>query len=144
MPEISTAENEELVARVYQEAMGALESGKHVSAPALVVHDVEHLMQEANSAVSFEGYFRWSSLDEIGRIREQLRAVGLSRILDLTERAIQAAFPEGIPATEEEKRNAAEWTSEQEERLASLFDDLEEQNGHVMNVLGEYARTNGL
>ena len=144
MPEISTAENEELVARVYQEAMGALESGKHVSAPALVVHDVEHLMQEANSAVSFEGYFRWSSLDEIGRIREQLRAVGLSRILDLTERAIQAAFPEGIPATEEEKRNATEWTSEQEERLASLFDDLEEQNGHVMNVLGEYARTNGL
>ena len=101
-------------------------------------------MQEANSAVSFEGYFRWSSLDEIGRIREQLRAVGLSRILDLTERAIQAAFPEGILATEEEKRNAAEWTSEQEERLASLFDDLEEQNGHVMNVLGEYARTNGL
>ena len=144
MPEISTAENEELVARVYQEAMGALESGKHVSAPALVVHDVEHLMQEANSAVSFEGYFRWSSLDEIGRITEQLRAVGLSRILDLTERAIQAAFPEGIPATEEEKRNATEWTSEQEERLASLFDDLEEQNGHVMNVLGEYARTNGL
>ena len=144
MPEISTPENEELVARVYQEAMGALESGKHVSAPALVVHDVEHLMQEANSAVSFEGYFRWSSLDEIGRITEQLRAVGLSRILDLTERAIQAAFPEGIPATEEEKRNATEWTSEQEERLASLFDDLEEQNGHVMNVLGEYARTNGL
>jgi len=144
MPEISTTENEELVARVYQEAMSTLESGKQLPFPALVVHDVEHLMQEANSAVSFEGYFRWASLDEIGRIREQLRAVGLSRILELTERAIQVAFPNGIPATEEEKRNATEWTPEQEESLASLFGDLEEQNGHVTNVLGEYARTNGL
>ena len=144
MPEISTPENEQLVARVYGEAMSALNEGKHVSAPALVVHDVEHLMQEVNSAVSFEGYFRWSSLDEIGRIREQLRAVGLSRVLELTERAIQFAFPEGIPATEEEKRDATEWTSEQGERLASLFEDLEEQNGHVINVLGEYARTNRL
>ena len=144
MPEISTPENEQLVARVYEEAMGALNEGKRVSAPALVVHDVEHLMQEVNSGASFEQYFRWSSLDEIGRIREQLRVVGLSRILELTERAIQLAFPEGIPTTEEEKRNATEWTSEQEEGLASLFDDLEEQNGHVTNVLGEYARTNGL
>jgi hypothetical protein len=49
-----------------------------------------------------------------------------------------------MPTTEEEKRSATEWTSEQEERLASLFDDFEEQNGHVTNVLGEYARTNGL
>jgi hypothetical protein len=73
-----------------------------------------------------------------------LRAVGLSRILELTEQAIQIAFPAGMPTTEEEKRSATEWTSEQEERLASLFDDLEEQNGHVMNVLGEYARANGL
>src|SRR5919112_3723232 len=97
MPEISTSENEELVARVYGEAMQALGEGKQVSAPALVVHDVEHLMQEVNSGVSFEGYFRWSSLDEIGRIREQLRAVGLSRILELTEQAIQIAFPAGIP-----------------------------------------------
>ena len=144
MPEISTTENEELVARIYNEAMSTLDSGKQISAPALVVHDVEHLMQEANSAVSFEGYFRWASLDEIGRIREQLRAVGLSRILELTERAIQVAFPNGIPTTEEEKRNATEWTPEQEESLASLFGDLEEQNGHVTNVLGEYARTNGL
>jgi hypothetical protein len=65
MPEISTLENEQLVARVYEEAMSALDAGKPVSAPALVVHDVEHLMQEVNSGVSFEGYFRWSSLDEI-------------------------------------------------------------------------------
>ena len=144
MPEISTTENEQLVARVYEEAMSALDSGKHVSAPALVVHDVEHLMQEVNSAVSFEGYFRWSSVDEIGRIREQLRAVGLSRILELTERAIQIAFPGGMPTKDEEKINATEWTSEQEESLASLFDDLEEENGHVMNVLAEYARTKGL
>lgn len=144
MPEISTPENEQLVARVYEAAMSALNEGKDVSAPALVVHDVEHLMQEVNSGVSFEGYFRWSSLDEIRRIREQLRAAGLGRILELTERAMETAFPEGIPATEEEKRSATEWTPEQEERLASLFDDLEEQNGHVMNVLGEYARTNGL
>jgi len=144
MPEISTTENEQLVARVYEEAMSALDKGQQLPAPALVVHDVEHLMQEVNSAVSFEGYFRWSSLDEIGRIREQLRAVGFSRVLELTERAIQFAFPKGIPTTEEEKRNATEWTSEQEERLASLFEELEEQNGHVTNVLGEYARANGL
>ena len=64
------------MARVLAEAMSALDEGKQVSAPALVVHDVEHLMQEVNSAVSFEGYFRWSSLDEMGHIREQLRAVG--------------------------------------------------------------------
>jgi hypothetical protein len=66
MPEISTPENEQLVARVYEEAMAALDGGKQVSTPALIVHDVEHLMQEVNSAASFEGYFRCQALKKSG------------------------------------------------------------------------------
>lgn len=142
MAEISTEENQRLVARVYDEAMAALHAGGLVSAVQLLVHDVEHMMQEVNSGISYEQYFRWASCEEMGRIRDHLRALGLTRVLELTSKAIAVAFPKGLPADEGAKE-ATEWTPDQTEALGKLFEQLEEENGHVTNVLSEYARRAG-
>lgn len=144
MAEISTPDNEELVSRIYEETIDALAAGRPVSAAALAVHDIEHLLQEVNSGASFEQYFRWASLDELGRIRGELRQVGLDRVLAVLEQAVQVAFPSGVPVNEEAKRDATEWTEDQEDDLGALFPALEDENGHITNVLADYARANGL
>ena len=144
MAEISTEENEKLVASIYDKAMAALHAGQSVTAPELLVHDVEHLMQEVNSGISYGQYFRWSSCEEIGRIRDHLRVLGLTRVLELTSKAIEIAFPKGLPADDAAKQASTDnWTPQQEEELGKLFEQLEEENGHVTNVLAEYARRTG-
>ena len=140
MTETSTQENEELVSRVYEQAMSDLEAGKPISPDQRLVHDVEHLMQEVNSGASFEQYFRWTSLDEITRIRDHLRTLGLADLADLVTEAIDIAFPRGLPASDDAKSEATHWTEEQESALEALFPRLEDENGRVTNVLGEYAR----
>jgi hypothetical protein len=52
VPELSTEENERIVARVYEAAMAVLHAGRPVSAAQRLLHDVEHMMQEANSGAS--------------------------------------------------------------------------------------------
>jgi len=143
MPELSTEENQRLVARVYEQAMAGLSAGKPLSAAQLRVHDVEHMMQEVNSGISYAQYFRWASCEELSRIRGHLKALGLTRLLELTSRALDIAFPKGLPTDEAAKSQATEWTAEQEEELGRMFEQLEEENGHVTNVLGEYARQAG-
>ena len=143
MAEISTKENEEAVARIYAAAMDALHGGEPISVEQRVIHDVEHMMQEANSGASFEQYFRWASLDEINAILSHLQRLGLEDVAALVTRAIDVAFPDGVPANEEEKSDATEWTAEQESALGELFEQLEEQNGRVTNTLGAYARRTG-
>lgn len=143
MPELSTEENERIVARVYEAAMAELHAGRPVSAAQRLVHDVEHMMQEANSGASFEQYFRWASLEEIAAIRGHLQTLKLDDLSDLMSQAIAIAFPNGLPATDDEKSNATEWTPEQEEALGDLFPQLEEENGRVTNALGAYAKHSG-
>ena len=139
MSELAAPEHEEIVGRLYLEAVEALGRGEPIRSELRVVHDVEHLMQEANSGASFEQYFRWASLDEITNIRGHLRQLGLDDVAQLVARALEVAFPNGVPASDEAKSDATEWTPEQEEALAELFPALEEHNGRVMNALGRYA-----
>ena len=143
MREMSTEENEKLVARIYEKAMTSLHNNEPITAAQRIVHDIEHMMQEVNSGASYEQYFRWASIDEMKSISKHLHMLGLDAVARLTDQAIKVAFPRGIPSSEEEKSDSTEWSPEQEEILSDLFTQLEEHNGHVTNVLGAYARRVG-
>lgn len=144
MSVMSTPENDALVSRIYESAMKAKSDGKQLSPEVQLVHDVEYLMQEVNSGASFEQYFRWASPAEVGRIEVQLESLGLDRALEVTRKAIAVAFPGGLPKTDADMEAATEWTEEQEEQLNALFGEFEDENGHITNVLGDYARRAGL
>lgn len=144
MAEMATPENEALVARIYAQALELSLSGRALAPGMQCVHDVEHLMQEVNSGVSFEQYFRWATLDELDSIERHLAALGLERVLELTQQAMAVAFPQGLPRTQAALDAATVWTPAQEEQLAELFEGLEAEYGHVTNVLAGYARTTGL
>ena len=53
------------------------------------------------------------------------------------------AFPNGLPATDDEKSDSTDWTAEQEGALSALFLRLEDHNGQVTNRLADYARRAG-
>ncbi len=140
MSEMSTAENEELVSRVYTQALEDREQGRDLDAAALMVYHIEMLSQEVNSGASFEQYFRWASVDEIARASDRLESLKLSDVAELVRRAIAAAFPDGVPSSDEEKNDLTEWTVEQEERLSALAGEFEQFNGRIINVLADFYR----
>ncbi|MGH9961725.1 MAG: DMP19 family protein [Pyrinomonadaceae bacterium] len=144
MSEVSTEENGRIVSRVSEAAMNELHAGRPISAAQRLIHDIEHMMQEVNSGASFEQYFRWASLNEVSKICDHLRTAGLQDVSNLVSQAIEIAFPNGLPSTDEEKSEATDWTPAQEEALAELFPRLEEENGRVTNTLGAYAKRSGV
>ena len=137
--EISTEENEAIVREICDKVAAARESNSPITPEHQLVYDVDYLLLEANSGASFEQYFRWASVEEIRRVVPALRKVGLTDVADLTEEAIQVAFPKGIPATDEEKSNLTDWSETQDEKLRELFPALEDQNGRITNVLAAFA-----
>jgi hypothetical protein len=140
--EMSTPENEELVSRVYTQALEARADGQKLSAADTVIYEVEMLSQEVNSGASFEQYFRWASVEEISRVVGRLESLGLPEVAQFTRTAIDVAFPNGVPASDEEKDDLTEWTEDQEERLSTLADAFEEFNGRIINVLAAFYRKN--
>ena len=144
MPEQSSAEDEMVVQRVYSAAMASLSTGEILSAEIRLIHDVEHMMQEANSGASLEQYFRWAPVGEIAGICRHLETAGVDDLAQLMREAIGVAFPNGLPATDDEKSEAPDWTEEQEQALAALFPQLEDENGRVTRLLASYARRVGV
>ena len=140
MAEMSTSENEELVSRVYTRALEEYHDGRKLDATDLMVYHIEMLSQEVNSGASFEQYFRWASIEEISEAVDRLESLGLSEVAQIARRAIDVAFPNGIPATAEEKRALTEWTEDQLDALSSLASEFEEFNGRIINVLAESYR----
>lgn len=140
MPEMSTSENEELVSRVYTQALEERGADRPLAAPELMVYHIEMLAQEVNSGASFEQYFRWASVAEISEAVGRLELLDLSDVAQLVRRAIDVAFPNGLPATDEEKHGLTEWTEDQLDTLSALADDFTEFNGRVINVLAEFYR----
>lgn len=138
--ELSTPENEAIVRSICEAVSAARESGKPIEPDHQLIYDIDYLQLEANSGASFEQYFRWASVEEIGRVVPALRTVGLLDIAELTEKAIRVAFPKGIPSTNEEKAELTDWSDAQDETLRELFPALEEQNGRITNVLAAFAR----
>ena len=142
MAEMATPENDELVARVYTQALEARAEGRELDAADTIVYEIEMLSQEVNSGASFEQYFRWASVDELRRVVERLESLGLSEVAQLTRTAIDVAFPDGLPNTDEEKDELTAWSEDQEERLTELAAAFEEFNGRIINVLGAFYRNN--
>jgi len=142
MPDMSTAENEELVSRVYAQALQDRQDGRTLSPADLMVYHIEMLSQEVNSGASFEQYFRWAAVEEIAEAVSRLESLGLSEVARVVRHAIQVAFPKGVPATEEEKNELAEWSEEQEELLGTAANEFEEFNGRIINVLATFYRKN--
>jgi hypothetical protein len=142
MAEMATPENDELVARVYTQALEARAEGRELDAADTIVYEIETLSQEVNSGASFEQYFRWASVDELRRVVERLESLGLPEVAQLTRTAIDVAFPDGLPSTDEEKDELTAWSEDQEERLTELAAAFEEFNGRIINVLGAFYRNN--
>ena len=140
MSEMSTPENEELVSRVYTQALEDREQGRALDAARLMVYHIEMLSQEVNSGASFEQYFRWASADEIAQAADRLESLKLTEVAKLVRQAIAVAFPDGVPSSDEEKNDLTEWTVAQEERLAALAGEFEQFNGRIINVLADFYR----
>ena len=138
--EQSTLENEAIVRSICEAVSADREAGKPIEPDHQLIYDIDYLLLEANSGASFEQYFRWASVEEIGRIVPALRKVGLLDVADLTAQAIQVAFPKGIPSTAEQKADLTDWSEAQDERLRELFPALEDQNGRITNVLAAFAK----
>jgi hypothetical protein len=143
MPEISTSENEELVSRVYTQALQDRLDGRELAPADLMVYQIEILSQEVNSGASFEQYFRWASVQEISEAVDRLESLGLSEVAQIVRRAIEVAFPDGVPRTDEEKSELTDWTGDQEELLAAAASEFEEFNGRIINVLAAFHRKGG-
>ena len=137
--EISTEENEACVRRVCDIVAAAVEAKTKITPEQQHIYDIDYFVMEVNSGASFEQYFRWASVDEIGRIVHALRAAGMEDIANLAEKAIDIAFSGVIPTDDETKSDLTDWSGEQERRLESLFPALEEQNGRIINDLASYA-----
>jgi len=140
MPEMSTTENEELVSRVYTQALQDRHDGRELAAADLMVYHIEMLSQEVNSGASFEQYFRWASIEEISEAVGRLESLALSDVAQIVRRAIEVAFPNGLPANDEKKSELTEWTEEQEELLGKAANEFEEFNGRIINVLAAFYR----
>ena len=140
MPEMSTTENEELVSRVYTQALQDRDDGRELAAADLMVYHIEMLSQEVNSGASFEQYFRWASVEQISEAAARLESLALSDVAKIVRHAIDVAFPNGLPATDEEKSDLTEWTEEQEELLSTAANEFEEFNGRIINVLAAFYR----
>lgn len=140
MPEMSTSESEELVSRVYTQALDNRDEGRALDAADLMVYHIEMLSQEVNSGASFEQYFRWASVAEISEAVGRLESLAQSDVAQIVRRAIDVAFPKGLPSTDEEKDELTEWTDKQEEALSALANEFEEFNGRIINVLAAFYR----
>lgn len=140
MSEMSTSENEGLVSRVYTQALQERQDGGQLHAADLMVYHIEMLSQEVNSGASFEQYFRWASVAEIAEAVGRLESLALSDVAQIVRRAIDAAFPIELPATDEEKNALPEWTEDQLDTLSALAGDFEEFNGRITNVLAVFYR----
>ena len=140
MAEQSTEENEKLVQEVYTRAMSRVHSDQSLDEPDRMVWEIEGLMQEVNSGASYEQYFRWRPVSEISAIVARLYGLGLPEVAKLTERAIEIAFPRGVPKTDEEKDDLTNWSETQETELNQLADQFTEYNGRIENVLATWYR----
>ena len=139
MSEMSTSENQALVSRIYTQALETRQAGRELAPAELMVYNIEMLSQEVNSGASFEQYFRWASPEEISEAADRLTSLGLCEVARIVRRAIDVAFPGGIPATDDDKNALAEWTDDQLE-LLSAATDFEAFNGRITNVLAAFYR----
>lgn len=140
MVEMSKAENEALVSRVYNQALQDRAEGRDLARPEQLLYEIEMLVQEVGSGDSFAQYFQWASLAEISRAAERLELLGLAEPARITRRALSTAFPGGLPSCEAEMDECTHWTTEQEARLQELGREFITYSGALTNALAAFYR----
>ena len=93
--ELSTPENEAIVRSICEAVSADRESGKPVKPDHHLIYDIDVLLMEASSGASFEQYFRWASVEEIGRVVPTLRTGGPARCCGTDRESHPGGFPEG-------------------------------------------------
>ena len=103
--------------------------------------DIDLLYSEVNSGASFEQYFRWASASQIKRVITALNEVGLTEIAIITKEAVEIAFPNGVPDSDEKKSSLTyNWSLEQEDKLANLYKPFFAENSSIITTLAIYVR----
>lgn len=102
--------------------------------------DVYLLDLEIGSGASFEQYFRWSGKDEVNRILQQLEEIGLNDVASVTKKAIEIAFPNGVPENDLDYGECTYWTDEQDIALEELYHSAENIHCDIETGLANYAR----
>jgi len=136
----------ELVRKIADSLIGEINSpGKPPeTAEMKIFYDVYCLDMEIGSGASFEQYFRWSSKEQVDRILNQLKAVGLNDLTDSMSAAIDVAFPKGVPSDPDSYEECTDWTEEQEARLEELYEKEEAVHTIIEEKIAEFARENEL
>jgi hypothetical protein len=142
MNEISTRENEQIVAGIFRKCLDVRAAGKKLNASDQLVYEIEIMLQEVNSGASFEQYFRWASIEEISMIIGHLQTLGLSDVADIVLRALSIAFPGGLPRSASELDALTQWTPDQEKQLRAIAEALIHFNGVITNALAEFCHRN--
>ena len=136
----------ELVKRIGGYLVGEIYSpGKEPNTDELrLFFDVYCFDMEIGSGGSFDQYFQWATKEQIDRILDQLKEIGLESIADSTKSAIEVAFPHGVPNNEDEFDECLEWTEEQEDVFVDLYENDENIHSLIEEKLAKYARKNSL
>ncbi|WP_434339831.1 hypothetical protein [Motilimonas cestriensis] len=100
--------------------------------------------QTTKKDAKYYRYFHWASKTNVESILKQLEAIGLDAIVGSTSEAIKVAFPNGIPTSEDEFEDCLDWSEEQEDVLAELYEKEENLHSAVEEKLAEFARENDL
>ena len=112
--------------------------------PEVIVEEIDHLLMEINSGASFEQYFVWTPVEQISRVVRYLELVGLSEVAELTRAAVQIAFPNGLPGSDEEReRQVAQLDEVQTTKLIEFARSFTEHNERITDVLASYAHNTG-
>ncbi len=93
------------------------------SAPQKVFSSVWELDSEVNAG-GFWQYFVNSSVASLTFVEEALTKIGAAKTADICERAINIAFPHGLPETAEESKVTLD---EREEELREELDELDQE-----------------
>lgn len=107
-------------------------------------YDVYSLDLETGSAASFDQYFYWSTKEQVERIYLQLEEIGLSDLAQTVSKAIQIAFPNGVPEDPGAYENCTEWSEEQDEALSYWYEKEKMIHPDIEKALANYARKNQL
>ena len=111
---MSALTDTELVRKIADGLIGEINSpGKPPETDEMqIFYDVYCLDMEIGSAASFEQYFRWSGKEQVDEILNQLREVGLQEIIVSVKKAIDIAFPNGVPEDRDTYQECTDWTEE--------------------------------
>ena len=142
--EMATEENSNLVSKAYTRIMKEVHAEKRITDHENFIFQIELLSQEANSGASFEQYFRWVGKPELDHILGHVKNLDMPPVYEIVNEALIIAFPNGVPADDDEYEDCTDWSETQEQRLSKLFETFEEYNGAITNKLGRFIHENSI